>query len=144
MAVLMSQACGATSMSRLPLQVREISKLLPEAFGLDRHRLRLKAGASEKLKLSFLPFVMPAAPAPASPAKGRKAQAAAEPQAPAPMRSVLVLKDSDCGEFTYELFGEVGQPATFMQHETKVGLDGVQVSATMKTRSDDDRYCTRC
>lgn len=113
------------------LQMRDVAKSLPEAFGLDRHRLRLKAGASEKLKLSFLPFIMPVSVAPAaSAAKGRKSgrtPASTEPQAPAPVRSLLVLKDESCGEFTYELLGEVGQPATFLQHETKVGLDGVQV-----------------
>jgi len=37
------------------------SGMFPDAFGLDRHRLRLKAGASEKLRLSFLPFYMPPA-----------------------------------------------------------------------------------
>ncbi len=45
------------------------------------------------------------------------------------MRSLLVLKDSDCGEFTYELCGEVAQPGPFLQHEAKVGLDGQQVGA---------------
>jgi hypothetical protein len=106
--------------------------VFPEPFGLDRHRLRLKSGATEKLKLSFLPFVMPAAAAPAtSPSKGRKpgkgSGAENNVQEPPRVRSLLVLKDSDCGEFTYELIGEVGQPATFLQHETKVGLDGQQV-----------------
>jgi hypothetical protein len=114
------------------VQVRDVSGVFPEPFGLDRHRLRLKSGASEKLKLSFLPFVMPAVAAPATlPSKGRKSGkgsgAETHVQDPPRVRSLLVLKDSDCGEFTYELVGEVGQPATFLQHETKVGLDGQQV-----------------
>lgn len=105
--------------------------MLPQAFGLDRHRLRLKAGASEKLRLSFLPFYMPAAPTPsASPTKGRKGKAAQQaPESPPVVRSLLVLKDSDCGEFTYELCGEVAQPGPFLQHDAKVGLDGGQVRA---------------
>lgn len=110
-----------------------MSAVFPEPFGLERYRLRLKSGASEKLKLSFLPFVMPAAAAaPAtSPSKGRKPSKGSGADSgtaePPRVRSLLVLKDSDCGEFTYELVGEVGQPSTFLQHETKVGLDGTQV-----------------
>lgn len=109
------------------VQARDVAKSFPEPFGLDRHRLRLKAGASEKLKLSFLPFLLPAAPVQAAPQKGRKTSAPAEQQPAPPVRSLLVLKDSDCGEFTYELLGNVGQPATFLQYEAKVGVDGVQV-----------------
>lgn len=125
------------------VQVRDVRKLLPEPFGIDRHRLRLKAGASEKLKLSFLPFVMPAAaaPPPSSPAKGQqgrqtgsKSKGQQEPPAAPLVRARLVLKDSECGEFAYELCGEIGQPAAFLQHEAKVGLDGTQVriEAVMK------------
>lgn len=109
-----------------------VAKLLPEPFGIDRHRLRLKPGASEKLKLSFLPLVMPAntasAAAPANGRKSGKSQLPASQSTPPLVRGLLVLKDSKCGEFTYELFGEVGEPATFLQHEAKVGLDGQQVS----------------
>jgi hypothetical protein len=127
------------------VQARDIATCFPEPFGLDRHRLRLKAGASEKLKLSFLPFLLPAAPAPTAPAKGpRKASAPAQQQQPAvpPVRSLLVLKDSDCGEFTYELLGDVEQPATFMQHEAKVGVDGVQVRGHRGgASSDGDEAC---
>lgn len=126
-----SVACVSRQLASA-VQVRDVSGVFPEPFGLDRHRLRLKSGASEKLKLSFLPFVMPAAAALAtSPSKGRKSSKVSGAdnnlQEPPRARSLLVLKDSDCGEFTYELIGEVGQPATFLQHETKVGLDGQQV-----------------
>lgn len=120
--------------------MHDVAKIFPEAFGLDRHRLRLKAGASEKLKLSFLPFIMPVRIAPAASAtKGRKqgrTSASTEPQAPAALRSLLVLKDESCGEFTYELLGEVDQPATFLKHEAKVGLDGVQVWVATATTSN--------
>lgn len=110
-----------------------VAALLPEPFGIDRHRLRLKPGASDKLKLSFLPLVMPASAASAAaPAKGRKSGKSqslpAAQSTPPHVRGLLVLKDSECGEFTYELLGEVGEPATFMQHEAKVSLDGQQVS----------------
>jgi hypothetical protein len=108
----------------------------PEPFGLDRHCLRLKAGASERLNLSFLPFQMPqaAASAPASAGMaashkagaGRKAIAAVPVTAPLAC-SLLVLHDSECGGFTYELCGEVTGPATFLQHAAKAGLEGQQV-----------------
>lgn len=114
-----------------PTQV-DVAKMLPQAFGLSSHRLRLKAGASGKLQVSFLPFYMPApAPSPATgPSKGGKGKGkAAQSESPPLVRSLLVLKDSECGEFTYELCGEVAQPGPFLQHEAKVGLDGQQVRA---------------
>jgi hypothetical protein len=119
------------------MQAHHVMKLLPEPFGLDRQRLRLKAGASEKVKLSFLPFVMPANPPPAAsttrPRKAGKAatqQAQDATQAAAFVRCLLVLRDSECGEFTYELLGEVGQPGVFLQHEAKIWVDGQQVRMT--------------
>jgi hypothetical protein len=33
-------------------------KMFPAAFGLDRLRVRLKGGASEKMRASFLPFTL--------------------------------------------------------------------------------------
>lgn len=91
--------------------------------------MRLRAGASEKLKLSFLPFQMPplqqqqqqqvVGPDP------KAAAAAAAPKALT--RSLLLLSDSDCGEFAYELCGEVLLPAPFLEHKATVGLQGQQV-----------------
>jgi hypothetical protein len=83
--------------------------------------LRLRAGASEKLKLSFLPFQMP----PQQQQQPDHAAAAAAPKAVT--RSLLVLSDSDCGEFAYELCGEVMLPAPFLEHKATVGLQGQQV-----------------
>lgn len=77
--------------------------VFPEAFGVDRHRLRLRAGASEKLKASFLPFKL------------------------GEHRATVMFADLDCGEFCYELVGDVGMPAIFLDHKATVGLDGVQV-----------------
>jgi hypothetical protein len=100
----------------------QAASLFPEAFGLERHRLRLRAGASEKLKLSFLPFQMPPLQ--------QQQPAAPDGQTAAPKaltRSLLVLSDGDCGEFAYELCGEVLLPASFLEHKATVGLQGPQV-----------------
>jgi hypothetical protein len=110
----------------LPCSLYQAASLFPEAFGLERHRLRLRAGASEKLKLSFLPFQMPPLQQqqPAVP-EGQTAAAAAAPKALT--HSLLVLSDGDCGEFAYELCGEVLLPAPFLEHKATVGLQGPQV-----------------
>jgi hypothetical protein len=106
--------------------LHQAAALFPEAFGLERHRLRLRAGASEKLKLSFLPFQMP--PLQQHPAGSDAKAAAAAAAAPKALtRSLLVLSDSDCGEFAYELCGEVLLPAPFLEHKATVGLQGQQV-----------------
>jgi hypothetical protein len=56
---------------------------------------------------------------------GHTAEAAAAPKALT--RSLLVLSDGDCGEFAYELCGEVLLPAPFLEHKATVGLQGPQV-----------------
>jgi hypothetical protein len=105
--------------------LHQAASLFPEAFGLERHRLRLRAGASEKLKLSFLPFQMPPLqPQPAT-SDGHSVAAAAAPKALT--HSLLLLSDGDCGEFAYELYGEVLLPAPFLEHKATVGLQGPQV-----------------
>jgi len=120
--------------------------VFPEAFGLDRHRIRLRAGATEKLRLSFLPFHLPPAHLP----PGAEQPQAAGLLAPAPkstIDSLLVLSDSECGEFTYAICGEVLPPAIFMEHKVKVGVEGTQVSCAAPRSVDwtrnDEGICTR-
>lgn len=74
-------------------------KLYPAAFGLDRTRLRLKAGATDKLRASFLPFTM------------------------GTHHCTVMLKDKDAGEFVYELVGEAGLPAPAMDVRGVVPLE---------------------
>ncbi|KAF8055917.1 CFAP47 [Scenedesmus sp. PABB004] len=92
----------------------------PEPFGLDRHRLRLRTGGSEKVRLSFLPFCMPPPGPPAQPAE------AGGPPPPPAVRALLVLADSESGECAIELVGEVLPPAPFLVHKAAVGLAGEQ------------------
>lgn len=104
--------------------LQAVANLFPEAFGLDRHRVRLRAGASEKLKLSFLPFQLP-------PLQQSEAAAPGKPPVLKGLKhSLLVLSDSECGEFAYELCGEVVLPGSFMEHKATVGLEGTQVRDT--------------
>ncbi|KAF6261116.1 hypothetical protein COO60DRAFT_1637017 [Scenedesmus sp. NREL 46B-D3] len=120
-------AAAASKKKAEQLQQQQMAaSLFPEAFGLERHRLRLRAGASEKLKLSFLPFQMPPLQQqqqPAAPDEPR-ADTAAAPKALT--RSLLVLSDSECGEFAYELCGEVLLPAPFLEHRATVAAQGPQ------------------
>lgn len=112
------------------LCLQAVSALFPDAFGLERHRLRLRAGASEKLKLSFLPFQMP----PLQRLQGDGASADGQAASTKALtRSLLVLSDSNCGEFAYELCGEVLLPVPFLEHKATVGLDGQQVGRQFAT-----------
>eukprot|EP00775_Hariotina_reticulata_P012144 gene12144-12282_t len=100
------------------------STVFPDAFGLDRHRLRLRAGATERLRLSFLPFHLPPAHIPPGAEQLQAGQVAAVLKST--IDSLLVLSDSECGEFAYAISGEVLPPAVFMEHKVKVGIDGPQ------------------
>jgi hypothetical protein len=77
----------------------------PDPFGVDRTRLRLRAGATEKVRGSYLPFTL------------------------GTHTASLVLKDPDCGEFCYELAGTALMPPPFLDHKAVVPLDGLQVCA---------------
>lgn len=101
--------------------LQAVASLFPEPFGLDRHRIRLRAGASEKLKLSFLPFQLPPLQQSDSAVPGHP------PVLKGLSHSLLVLSDSECGEFAYELSGEVLLPGPFLEHKATVGLEGTQV-----------------
>ncbi|KAI8473771.1 MAG: hypothetical protein J3K34DRAFT_497953 [Monoraphidium minutum] len=87
-------AAGAAAAAAAPV--------FADPFGVDRPRLRLRAGAGEKLKGSFLPF------------------------APGPSRATLLLRDAECGEFCYELYGAAGPPAAAMEHKAVVAHGGGQ------------------
>ncbi len=83
-----------------------------DPFGVDRPRLRLRAGAGEKIKAFFLPF---------SPGTSQSESGSSH-------RSTLVLKDSECGEFCYELVGVVAPPAPCLEHKAVVSQEnGSQV-----------------
>jgi len=75
-----------------------------DPFGIDRPRLRLRAGAGEKLKGFFLPFSLGTS------------------------HATLVLKDAECGEFCYGLVGVAGPPGACLEHKAIVSHEGgVQV-----------------
>lgn len=97
----------------------------PDAFGVDRHRLRLRAGASDRLRLSFLPLAPAVANAASASCSSGNIAAAVPSQSPL-LHALLVLSDSKCGEFTYELHGCVTPPAPCLEHKATVGLDGAQ------------------
>lgn len=71
----------------------------PDAFGLDRFRLRLKQGASEKVRGFFLPFTLGS------------------------HFCTLVLKDKDQGEFVYELVGSSTVPGPLIEAKGCVALE---------------------
>ncbi|KAG2493472.1 hypothetical protein HYH03_008289 [Edaphochlamys debaryana] len=77
-------------------------KVWPDAFGLDRNRLRLKQNASERIKGFFLPFSMATA------------------------YCTVLFRDKEQGEFCYELVGEPGLPAPIMEVKGNVPLEASQ------------------
>ncbi|GLI64998.1 hypothetical protein VaNZ11_008424 [Volvox africanus] len=77
-------------------------RLWPDAFGLDRNRLRLKQNASERIKGFFLPFSMTTA------------------------YCTVLFRDKDQGEFCYELVGEPGLPSPIMEVKGNVPLESPQ------------------
>ena len=68
-------------------------KVWPDAFGVDRTRVRLKQGQTEKLKGFFLPFTMTS------------------------HYATVVFKDKEQGEFVYEMVGEAGLPPPCMEQK---------------------------
>ncbi|KAF5834411.1 flagellar associated protein [Dunaliella salina] len=72
----------------------------PAAFGLDRTRMRLKANVSEKVRATFLPFML------------------------GTHWCTVVFKDKDQGAFVYELVGETTLPAPVMECRGVVPLEG--------------------
>lgn len=76
----------------------KLGRVWPDAFGLDRNRLRLKQNASERIKGFFLPFSMTTA------------------------YCTVLFRDKDQGEFCYELVGEPGLPAPIMEVKVRAGL----------------------
>ncbi|GFR48568.1 hypothetical protein Agub_g10470, partial [Astrephomene gubernaculifera] len=75
------------------------TRVWPDAFGLDRNRLRLKQNASERIKGFFLPFSMSTA------------------------YCTVLFRDKEQGEFCYELVGEPGLPAPIMEVKGAVPLE---------------------
>ncbi|PNW70067.1 hypothetical protein CHLRE_17g704300v5 [Chlamydomonas reinhardtii] len=80
----------------------KLGRVWPDAFGLDRNRLRLKQNASERIKGFFLPFSMTTA------------------------YCTVLFRDKDQGEFCYELVGEPGLPAPIMEVKGNVPLEAPQ------------------
>jgi len=74
--------------------------LYPAAFGLDRTRMRLKANVSEKVRATFLPFML------------------------GTHWCTVVFKDKEQGAFVYELVGETTLPAPVMECRGVVPLEG--------------------
>lgn len=74
----------------------------PDPFGVDRQRLRLRAGTTEKIKGSYLPFT------------------------PGTHRALLSFADAECGEFCYELCGAADLPAAFLDQKALIPLEGLQ------------------
>lgn len=90
---------GVANASQSPLK----EKVFPDAFGLDKLRLRLKENGSEKLKGSFLPFTS------------------------STHYCTVVFEDKEYGQFVYEMVGEVTLPAVFSEHRFTVGIEKNQV-----------------
>ncbi|KXZ50888.1 hypothetical protein GPECTOR_14g137 [Gonium pectorale] len=80
----------------------KMGRAWPDAFGLDRNRLRLKQNASERIKGFFLPFSMATA------------------------YCTVLFRDKEQGEFCYELVGETGLPAPLMELKGTVALETPQ------------------
>lgn len=94
-----SAAAGGAGPDGAPLV-----KMYPDSYGMDKYRLRLRQGASDKIKLSFLPFTM------------------------GTHTATLVFKDAACGEFCYEVVGDVSLPAPALEHKALVSnASGPQV-----------------
>ncbi|MEW5300161.1 MAG: hypothetical protein WDW36_003110 [Sanguina aurantia] len=75
------------------------TKVWPDAFGLDRLRLRLKQGASEKVRGFFLPFTLGS------------------------HFCTVLLRDKDQGEFAYELVGSSTLPGPLIEAKGSVALE---------------------
>lgn len=86
-----------------PIECSKEGKIFPDSFGIDKIRVRVKQKASEKLKGSFLPFVM------------------------GPHSCKVIFEDKDYGRFCYEFVGEVTLPPVFAEYRFNVAIDGSQV-----------------
>lgn len=75
-------------------------QLYPNAFGLDKPRLRIKQGGSDKVRAFYLPFTMDT------------------------HHCTVVFKDKDQGEFVYELVGATSLPAPLLEAKGVVPLEG--------------------
>lgn len=71
-------------------------RLFPKPFGIDRHRVRIKANAEEVLKGSFLPFTL-----------GQHTCS-------------IVFEDVACGKFVYEITGDTSLPVPFNKYKFQV------------------------
>lgn len=101
---------GATNAQEL-MQLKETSpgeKVFPDAFGVDKLRIRIKQRASDKIKGSFLPFTI-----------GKH-------------HCTVMFEDKEYGQFCYEIIGEVTLPAVFTEHKFTVATEGPQVSPSTK------------
>lgn len=71
-------------------------RLFPKPFGIDRHRVRIKANAEEVLKGSFLPFTL-----------GQHT-------------CTIVFEDVSYGKFVYEINGDTSLPVPFNKYKFQV------------------------
>ncbi|KAK9828703.1 hypothetical protein WJX72_001600 [[Myrmecia] bisecta] len=78
-------------------------KLYPDAFGMDKLRLRVKANAEETIRGIFLPFML-----------GTHVCS-------------IIFEDINCGKFVYEVSGEARLPQPLREYKFQVGCDGAQV-----------------
>ena len=72
------------------------ARSFPKPFGIDRHRVHIKANAEENLKGSFLPFVL-----------GQHTCS-------------IVFEDVSCGKFVYEVTGDTSLPQPFNKFKFQV------------------------
>eukprot|EP00798_Chlamydomonas_sp_ICE-L_P015727 gene15727-21848_t len=100
-------------------------ELFPNAFGLDRNRLRLKKNASEKMKAFFLPFAMGQHFCTLCMKKNasEKIKALRHSSCPLPWASTSA-PDKEQGEFVYELVGDTTLPAPNMEIRALLPLEG--------------------
>ena len=83
------------------MQARD-RQLFPNAFGLEKMRVRLKRNAEEKLKAVYLPFTMQTS------------------------YCTVVFEDPDQGSFCYELVGDTTLPSVFAEQRMVVDVSGPQ------------------
>lgn len=108
---------GAAAAAGAPAAPQQAAASFPDPFGVDRARLRLRAGAGDKLRGAYLPFALGGT------------------------RATLVFRDAECGEFCYELRGEAGLPAACLEHKAVISQDGgTQARAVARA---EHVYCSR-
>ena len=89
----------------VPVPLSDLNKvqIYPNALGVDRARMRLKQGGSDKLRGFFLPFTM------------------------GTHYCTLVFKDPALGQFVYELVADASLPAPQLETKGVVPLEGPHV-----------------